>query len=33
MAAIEWMGDVDQGLTRSRTEHKPLLLDFSAYPT
>ncbi len=31
--AIEWMKDVDAALAESRTNQKPLLLDFSAAPT
>ncbi len=33
MAGIQWLDDVEEGLRRSRTERKPMLLDFSAAPT
>jgi hypothetical protein len=28
----EWTKDIDAALARAKTEHKPLLIDFSAAP-
>jgi uncharacterized protein YyaL (SSP411 family) len=30
--AVEWTKDVDGALARAKSEHKPVLLDFSAAP-
>jgi hypothetical protein len=32
MTAIRWRHDVEQALEDARTQHKPVLLDFSAAP-
>lgn len=30
--ALQWMKDADAAMERGRSEHKPVLLDFSAAP-
>jgi hypothetical protein len=30
--AVNWIKDIDQGLAKAKTEHKPVLVDFSAAP-
>lgn len=30
--SIDWQRDVDAALEQSRTDHRPLLLDFTAAP-
>lgn len=30
--AVNWNKDIDAALSRARTEHKPVLVDFSAAP-
>lgn len=30
--AVNWIKDIDAGLSKARAEHKPVLVDFSAAP-
>lgn len=30
--AVNWIKDIDIGLSKAKTEHKPVLVDFSAAP-
>ena len=30
--AVHWIKDIDSGLNKAKTEHKPILVDFSAAP-
>lgn len=30
--AVNWNKDIDDALNRAKTEHKPVLVDFSAAP-
>ena len=32
MSKISWLTDADAALTKAKTEHKPLILDFTAAP-
>jgi hypothetical protein len=30
--AVNWIKDIDSGLKKAESEHKPILVDFSAAP-